>query len=68
MSASGAARVNTQAAVTSLTDNSGGTASDTIPDPTALYNETTIANALASLTAKVNTLITRLVDAKVLSE
>lgn len=48
------------AAVTSLTDNSGGTPSDTIADVPAAYTEATLANQIASLTAKINTIITRL--------
>ena len=43
--------------ITALTDSSGGTASDTIADTPASYTEATLANALASLTAKVNALI-----------
>lgn len=40
-----------------LTDNSGGTASNTIAAISATPTQAEIANALASLTAKVNTLI-----------
>lgn len=43
-----------------LTDNSGGTASDTIADVPAAYTEATLANQIASITAKVNALIRRL--------
>ena len=43
-----------------LTDNSGGTASDTIADVPAAYTEATLANQIASLAAKVNALIRRL--------
>lgn len=48
------------AAVTSLTDNTGGTASDTLADVPGAYTEATLANQLASLAAKINTIITRL--------
>lgn len=37
-----------------LTDNSGGTASDTIPDVPAAYNEATFANIVASLVRAIN--------------
>ena len=40
-----------------LTDNSGGTASDTIADVPGAYSESTLANQIASITAKVNALI-----------
>lgn len=43
--------------LTELTDNSGGTASDTIADTPTSYTEATIANSIASLTAKVNAII-----------
>lgn len=43
--------------VTALTDNSGGTASDTIADVPATYTEATLANQIASLTAKINEII-----------
>ena len=46
--------------VTALTDNSGGTASDTIADVPAAYDEATLANQIASLTAKINEIITAL--------
>lgn len=44
-------------AITELTDSSGGTPSDTIVDVPGAYAEATLANQLASLTAKVNALI-----------
>ena len=50
------------AAVVPLTDNSGGTASNTIADVPAAYNEANLANAIASLTAKVNAIITALTE------
>lgn len=47
-------------ALVALTDSSGGTASDTIADVPAAYTEATLANQLASLTAKVNAIIAAL--------
>jgi hypothetical protein len=47
-------------ALAELTDNSGGTASDTIADVPASYTEATLANQIASLAAKINALIRRL--------
>lgn len=44
-------------AVTPLTDNSGGTPGNTIADVPASYTEATLADQLASLTAKVNAII-----------
>jgi hypothetical protein len=44
-------------AITPLTDSSGGTASNTIADVEGTYTEATLANTVASLTAKVNALI-----------
>lgn len=43
--------------LTALTDNSGGTASDTIADVPGTYTEATLANQIASLTAKINAII-----------
>jgi hypothetical protein len=43
--------------ITPLTDNSGGTASNTLADVEATYTEATLANAIASLAAKINALI-----------
>lgn len=43
--------------ITVLTDNSGGTASDTIADVPGSYTEATLANQIASMTAKINALI-----------
>lgn len=48
------------AALTTLTDSSGGTAGATIVDVPASYTEATLANQLASLTAKVNAIIAAL--------
>lgn len=44
--------------LTLLTDNSGGTASDTLADVPAAYTEATLANQIASLAAKVNAVAT----------
>jgi hypothetical protein len=48
------------AALVALTDSSGGTPSDTIADVPGSYTEATLANQLASLTAKVNAIIAAL--------
>lgn len=45
-----------EAAITDLTDNSGGTASDTIAAIGATYSQAEVQNAIASLAAKVNEL------------
>lgn len=42
------------AALANLTDNSGGTASGTIAVVGATYSQTEVANAIASLAAKIN--------------
>lgn len=47
-------------ALVALTDSSGGTPSNTIADVPASYTEATLANQLASLTAKVNAIIAAL--------
>lgn len=44
------------AAITALTDNSGGTAADTIAVIGATYTQAEVANAVASLATKVNEL------------
>lgn len=43
--------------ITVLTDNSGGTPSNTIADVPASYTEATLANQIASLAAKINELV-----------
>lgn len=43
--------------ITELTDNSGGTAGDTIADVPTSYTEATLANQIASIVAKVNELV-----------
>lgn len=47
-------------AITALTDNSGGVASDTLAAITGSYVEATIENTVASLAAKVNAVIAAL--------
>jgi mannose/fructose-specific phosphotransferase system component IIA len=47
-------------AVVALTDSSGGTPGNTIADVPGTYTEATLANQLASLTAKVNTVVANL--------
>lgn len=56
----GAASDDALAGVTGLTDSSGGTASNTIADVPNTYTEATLANQLASLTAKINEIIVAL--------
>lgn len=46
-----------------LTDNSGGTAADTIAAIGATYDQAEVRNAVASLAAKVNEIHAALVDA-----
>lgn len=48
--------VDAPAHITSLTDNSGGTASDTIAAIGATYSQTEVRNAVASLAAKIESL------------
>lgn len=45
-----------EAAITGLTDNSGGTATDTIAAIGATYSQAEVQNAIASLSAKINEL------------
>lgn len=47
-------------ALVALTDNSGGTPGNTIADVPGTYTEATLANQIASLTAKVNAIIAAL--------
>jgi len=57
----GAVAAKTQvAALVALTDSTGGTPSNTIPDVPASYTEATLANQLSSLTVKVNQIIAAL--------
>lgn len=48
------------AAIVSLTDSSGGTASDTVAAIEATYTQATIRNALASIIAKQNAILAAL--------
>lgn len=48
------------AALVALTNNTGGTVSNTLADVPASYTEATLANQLASLASKVNEIITAL--------
>ena len=45
------------AAVAELTDNSGGTSSDTLPVQTGSYVQADVANSIASLAAKINLIL-----------
>lgn len=56
----GTAQKSQVVALVALTDSSGGTPSNTIVDVPAAYTEATLANQLASLTAKVNQIIAAL--------
>ena len=49
--------INRGPAITSLTDSSGGTASDTLPAITGTYTEATIENTVASLALKINQIL-----------
>lgn len=55
------------AAVPNLTDNSGGTANDTVEDVPAAYAEAPLANNFADVAAKVNTVLARLRSAGVIA-
>ncbi len=52
-----------QTAITSLTDSSGGTASDTIAAIGATYDQAEVRNAVASLAAKIEALTVMCRDA-----
>jgi len=52
-----------QTTITSLTDSSGGTASDTIAVIGATYDQAEVRNAVASLAAKVEKLTVALENA-----
>lgn len=60
-------RTVNQAALTSLTDSSGGTASDTIAVIGGTYAQAEVANAVASLAAKVEALTVALETAGILA-
>ena len=49
-------KTTTAGVPTALTDNSGGTAADTIAAIGGTYNQAEVRNAVASLAAKVNAL------------
>lgn len=66
-SADGSGAAAQGVAITSLTDSSGGTPGNTIADVPASYTEATLANQLASLTAKVNDILARLRSAGVIA-
>jgi hypothetical protein len=55
------------AAITALTDSSGGTPGDTIVDVPATYTEATLANQLSSLAVKINAIRTALINAGILA-
>ena len=57
------ASISSAAAITDLTDNSGGTASDTVPESDAGSRD-----AVASLTAKVNAILAALRSANIIAE
>ena len=54
---SGSAAPGAAAGLTVLTDNSGGTPSNTIADVPGSYTEATLANQIASLAGKINEII-----------
>lgn len=59
--------VKPAAAIASLTDNSGGTANDTLQDVEATYTEATLANNFADLAAKINSILAALRKAGVIA-
>ncbi len=54
---SGPLKIETVDDITPLTDNSGGTAGDTIAAIGATYNQAEVRNAVASLAAKINAIL-----------
>lgn len=48
------------ASLTAFTDNSGGTAADTIAAIGATYDQDEVRNAVASLAAKINSIISQI--------
>lgn len=50
------------AAITALTDNSGGTADNTLQAIGATYSQTEVRNNFADLAAKINQILTLLQD------
>jgi hypothetical protein len=55
-------------AIASLTDNSGGSAGDTLAEITGSYVEATMENTVASLAAKINAILAALRSAGILIE
>lgn len=55
------------AAITSLTDNSGGTANDTLVAISATYTQAEVRDNFADLAAKVNAILSALRDANIIS-
>lgn len=49
-----------QAAIAALTDNTGGTADDTLAAVEGTYTQATIRNNMADLAAKINAILTAL--------
>jgi hypothetical protein len=56
------------AAIASLTDNSGGTANNTLEAIGAVYSQTEVRNNFADLAAKVNAILQALRDAEIIAE
>lgn len=56
------------AAIASLTDNSGGTANDTIAAIGATYSQAEVRDAIADLAAKVNAILAALRAARVIGD
>ncbi len=52
--------------ITSLTDSSGGTASDTIAAISATYVQAEVRNAFASQAAKINAILQEMRDARII--
>jgi len=63
----GSKRSVNQTAITSITDSSGGTASDTIAVIGATYDQAEVRNAVASLAAKVESLTVALEAAGIIA-
>lgn len=55
-------------AITSLTDNSGGTADNALAAVEATYTQATIRNNFADVTAKINAILTALREAEIIVE
>lgn len=63
----GSKRQVNQSAITSLTDSSGGTASDAIAVIGGTYDQAEVRNAVASLAAKVEALTVALESAGIIA-